>query len=192
MNDDQQLHRAVANVLWPFLRARDAGWAAYREERVISPTGNPSTGRYSSAHSPNPNQSNIELISITYKTITTLWSEDWPGATSWRIRRHRNYEDAAIARLNAATIADYESALEHATCRKPFQTATDENGNKRLTRNRNDGTITNLAAAALEAIAKACELERIPQHIEEALLTDGDINLDEILAARQRAGALKP
>lgn len=191
MTDNTQLLRAVSNILWPHLRAHERGWDTYREVRVLSHNGNPTVGRYASAHTPDA-PSNIEVLSITYKTIVTLWSEDWPGTQAWRITRHRTYEDQALARLNAATIADYELALEHATCRKPFTVEADENGTKRLTRNRHDGTITHLTAAALEAVARACELQLIPRHVEDALLTETDINLDEILAARHRAGALEP
>lgn len=203
MTDDKtQLHRAVANSLWPFLRAGDNGWTTYRELRAISPVGNPKSGNYSSAKPPpgptlpgekrgsNPS-AYVEVLSVSWKIVETLWAEDWPGGQSWRITLDKNYAEAAISRLNAATIADYESALEHATCRKPFTVATDEDGGKYLTRNRNDGTITNLVVAALEAVAGACELRRIPSDIETALFSDADehINLDAIRAALQLAGS---
>lgn len=192
MADGTQLLRAVSNILWPYLRAGERGWKTYRETRVITPTGNPRASTYSSSPAlPNPSTW-IEVISISYKIITTLWSEDWPGGESWRITLDKGDADAAIGRLNAATIADYELALEHATCRKPFIVERKEDGERVLTRNRHDGTITNLTVAALEAIARNAELRLIPKHVEDALLTDTDINLDEILAARHRAGALEP
>lgn len=186
MADGTQLLRAVANTLWPYLRAGEKGWKTYRETRVITPTGNPRTSTYSSsAGLPNPSTW-IEVISISYKIITTLWSEDWPGGESWRITLDKNYADEAISRLNAATIADYELALEHATCRKPFTVERNENGDRVLTRNRHDGVITNLAAAALEAVARSAELRLIPEGIEAALFTDADehISLNAIRAAR--------
>lgn len=186
--DHTQLLRAVANALWPHLKAGDNGWTTYKETRIVTPTGDAKSGGYSSARQSSNPSTYVEVLSITWKIITNLWSEDWHGGSAWRITLDKNDAERAISRLNAATIADYELALEHATCRKPFQQETDDNGEKRLTRNRNDGTITNLVAAALEVVAGAAELRRIPADVEEALLTDSDISLDAIRAALQLAG----
>lgn len=192
-DETTQHHRAVANTLWPYLKAGDhGGWKQYRETRLITPTGNSHSGGYSSAHQTENPSTYIEVISRTYKIITTLWGDDWPGGTSWRLTLDKHHADAAISRLNANTIAEYELALEHSNCRKPFQLATNEEGRKYLTRNRNDGAITNLAAAALEAIARATEMKLIPQDVEAALLTDSDIDLNAIRAAMQRAGNAEP
>lgn len=185
---DTQLLRAIANTLWPYLRARDedgdeSGWTAYRETRALSPTGNPRSHSYSSAgHIAGP-QPTTEVISVTFMIITYLWSGDWPGRAAYRIELEREDVRRRVSGLNAATIADYETALEHASCRKPF-TVEVENGVRRLTRNRHDGTITHLTVAALEAIAKAADLQRIPSDVEAALLTDSDISLNAIRAAR--------
>ncbi|MFA5552129.1 MAG: hypothetical protein WDA03_11010 [Trueperaceae bacterium] len=194
VDDHTQLLRAVANVLWPFLRAGERGWKTYRETRLITPTGNPRSGTYSSARQSENPSTYVEVLSVSWKIIATLWADDWPGGQSWRITLDKNYADAAISRLNAATIADYETALELSNCRKPFQLETDENGEKRLTRNRNDGLITNLTAAALEALAGAAELRRIPSELEATLFSDADehISLDAIRAALQLAGSDEP
>lgn len=190
-HDQTQHHRAVANALWPYLTAH--AWRTYEETRLVTPLGNSHSGGYSSVkQEPNPS-TYVEVISRTYKIITNLWSDDWHGGTAWRITLEKKYADNALSRLNAATIADYETAIEHATCRKPFTVATDEDGGKYLTRNRNDGLITNLTAAALEALARACELRLIPAEVEAALFTDDDpINLDAIRAALQLAGGEEP
>ena len=194
---DAQLLRAVANTLWWHLQ-RDA-WVDILETRAISPTGNPRG--YSprpASRMPGP-QLNGEALTPTVEVITrtpliraNLWSEDWPGHTAWRILLARPDADRALSRLPAAAIAEYELALEHATCRKPFTVATDEHGERYLTRNRNDGTITHLVAAALEAIARTAELRRIPPEVEAALLGDSDISLNAINAALQRAGEPSP
>lgn len=194
---DQQLARAIANTVWPYLRARDehgddTGWGTYRETRALSPTGNPKSYTYSGAgHIAGP-EPTVELISITHLIVTYLWREDWPGDAAYRIVLERDATRRRISMLNANTIADYEAALEHATCRKPFTVATDEHGERYLTRNRNDGTITHLVAAALEAIARTAELRRIPPEVEAALLGDSDISLNAINAALQRAGEPSP
>lgn len=190
---DQQLHRAVSNALWWHLQGNV--WPAALETRAISPTGNPRG--YSprpASRMPGP-QLNGEALTPTVEVITrtpliraNLWSEDWPGHTAWRILLARPDADRALSRLPAAAIVEYELALEHATCRKPFTVERDENGDAYLTRNRHDGTITHLAAAALEAIARVADLQRIPPHIEDALITDSDISLDAIRAALQLAG----
>lgn len=180
MTDDTQLLRAVSNTLWPYLRARDedgedTGWTAYRETRALSPTGNPRSHSYSGAgHIAGP-QPTVEVISVTFMIITYLWSGDWPGRAAYRIELEREAARRRVSGLNAATIADYETALEHASCRKPF-TVEVENGVRRLTRNRHDGTITHLTAAALEAIAATAVLEPIQPEIESQLLTDTDIS----------------
>lgn len=184
--------RAVSNVLWPHLRAGERGWKTYRETRLITPTGDTRGSGYSSARQSSNPSTYIEVLSITWKIIATLWSDDWHGGESWRITLDKNYADAALSRLNAATIADYETALEHSNCRKPFTIDRDENGERVLTRNRHDGTITNLVAAALEAVARAAELRRIPADVEAALRTDSDISLDAIRAALQLAGETEP
>jgi len=193
MTDPTQLNRAVANALWWYLQ-RDA-WVDILETRAISPTGAPRSASYSSAsRMPGP-QLDGEALTPTVEVITrtpliraNLWSEDWPGHTAWRILLARPDADRALSHLPAAAIAEYEAALEHATCRKPFTVEVDADGERRLTRNRHDGTITHLAAAALEAIARVADLQRIPQEVEDALLTDSDINLDAIRAALQLAG----
>lgn len=193
--DNTQLHRAVANVLWPYLRTYEDGqdgWSPYRETRAIHPTGNPRGHNYNSGTIPGPTPT-VELLGIKYGIITTLHSNDWPGRHAYRIYLWRDDHDARLARLNAATIADYELALEHSTARKPFTLETNEDGTKRLARNRHDGTITNLTAAALEAIAAAATLKELPPEIERqinaAKLGDGDISLNTILASLERAGS---
>lgn len=191
--DNTQLHRAIANTIWPHLRAGDHGWKRYRETRIVTPTGNTNGGRYSSVPPTENPSTYLEVISTSYKIITTLWSDDHPGEGSWRITLNKHDADATLSRLNAAAIADYELALEHAACRKPFTVERNENGERYLTRNRHDGTITNLAAAALEVVAGACGLRRIPADVEAALFTDeDDISLDAIRAALQLAGGEEP
>jgi len=190
---DQQLTRAVANTLWWHLQGNV--WPAALETRAISPTGAPRSASYNSAgRMPGPQLDGealtptVEVISRTPLIRANLWSDDWPGRTAWRILLARPDADRALSRMPAAAIAEYESALEHATCRKPFTIERDENGDAYLTRNRHDGTITHLTAAALEAIARVADLHRIPPHVEDALITDSDISLDAIRAALQLAG----
>lgn len=196
--DHQQLHRAVANALWPYLRIYEdgeTGWSPWRETRAIHPTGNPPGHRYAPGQIPGP-EPTTELLGIRWGIITTLHSTDWPGRRAYRITLWRDDHDARLARLPAAAIADYQAALEHSGARKPFQLATTEDGTKRLTRNRNDGTITHLVAAALEAIADAATLRLIPPEVErqifDAMLSDADISLTATLAALERAGGTEP
>lgn len=190
VTDPTQLTRAVANTLWWYLQ-RDA-WVDILETRAISPTGNPRSHNYTGGgHIPSP-EPTIEVLSRTPTIRTNLWSEDWPGGEAWRILLTRPNADQALSSLPAAAIADYQLALEHATCRKPFVVATDDNGAKYLTRNRNDFAITHLAAEALQAVARAADLNLIPAEVEDALLTDSDISLDAIRAARYRAEPDEP
>lgn len=194
MTREATLLRATANALWWYLQ-RDA-WVDILETRAISPTGNP-RGHTSrpAGHMPGPTLDGealtptVEIISRTPLIRATLYSQDWPGATAWRIILTRPDADQALSLLPAAAIAEYELALEHATCRRPFVVATDEHGGKSLTRNRNDFAITHLTAEALQAVARAATLNLIPPEVEDALLTDTDISLDLVELAVGR-GAL--
>lgn len=190
MTDPTQLTRAVANTLWWYLQR--AAWVDILETRAISPTGNPRSHNYAGGgHIPSP-EPTIEVLSRTPTIRTNLWSDDWPGGEAWRILLTRPNADQALSLLPAAAIADYQLALEHATCRKPFTVETDEHGQRTLTRNRHEPALTHLAAEALQAVARAADLNLIPAEIEDALLTDSDISLDAIRAARFRVEPDEP
>ena len=192
--DQQQLLRAAANAIWPYLRIHEDGedgWHPYRETRAIHPTGNPPGHRYAPGQIPGPTPT-VELLGVRYGIVTTLHSHDWPGRDPYRITLWREHHDERLANLPAAAVAEYELALEHANCRKPFTVERDERGAPRLTRNRHDGTITHLVAAALEAVASAAELRPIPASVEakinKAKLGGGDVNLDALLASLEKGG----
>lgn len=177
---DTQLLRAVANALWPYLKA-DA-WSPHRQVRALSATGNPRGYGYSPGAIPGPTPT-VEIISVTWQIRTWLWSDQWPGRACYAIELRRAAYEAALSNLPHAAIAEFQTALERATCRKPFRTELDEMGERRLTRNRNDKAVTTLAASALEAIALRADLELIPEYVERALIEDDEISPERVTAA---------
>lgn len=184
----QQLARIVANALWPHLKRN--GWNHYRTSRAWSFTGNPRTATHSTAHAVNPNPllPATETLSVEADIRTYSWPEDNPHRITVAIKLTLDQHDLALATLDAATIADYETALETATCRQPFTAEKNEHGDRILVRNRHDGTISHRTARALEALALASDHEVLPVHVAEALLTDTDISLEKVRAAIE-AGA---
>lgn len=184
---DTQLLRAVANALWPYLKAN--AWSPHRQVRAISATGNPRSHNYSGGgHIPGPTPT-VELLSVTWQIRTWLWSDQWPGRQCYALELLRLGYDTAISNLPHAAIAEYEVALEHATCRRPFRTELGQDGNRRLTRNRDDAAITVLVASALEAIALRADFELIPDYVERALIEDSEISLERVHVALERATA---
>lgn len=187
---DIQLLRAVANTLWPYLKAN--AWSPHKQVRAISATGNPRGYGYSPGAIPGPTPT-VEIISVTWQIRTWLWSDQWPGHQCYAIELRRAAYEAALSCLPHGVIAEYEAALEQATCRKPFRTERDEEGARRLTRNRDDTAITPLAASALEAIALRADLELIPDYVERALLSDADqidpTDLHDVLRKGERSRA---
>lgn len=185
----QQLARIVANALWPHLKRN--GWNHYRTSRAWSFTGNPRTANYASARAvaPNPLLPATETLSVEEDIRTYSWPEDNPHRITVAIQLTLDQHDLALATLDAATIADYEAALETATCRQPFTAEKNEHGDRVLVRNRHDGTISHRTVRALEALALASDHEVLPAHVAQALLTDTDISpkkVEEAVAAGSR------
>lgn len=160
---DAQLHRAIANALWPHLKA-DA-WTQHRVTRDLSPTGAPRRGWSSTPATPGPTPT-LEVITVTWLMRVTVWSWEWPGGASWRVTLDRVNAVASLAQLPYQTIFALESAYHASTCRKPFSVERNEHGARTLVRNRHDGAITQDVATALEAVASAATLRAIPPEVE--------------------------
>lgn len=172
-----QLLRCVSNALWPKLRKRR--WEAYTESRAISPTGNPRGHNYAPGAIPGP-EPTIEV----YQHIHYIWAVALPHETRLghgiytRLTRTAAY--AALARLPAATAADYEEALDDETLRFQYPFVW-----KGAHYRRNDA-LTRRAAIALQAVAVAATTRPTTDEENARVLEETNINALEVFAAVER------
>jgi len=175
-----QLHRAVANALWPALRRRH--WEVARKTRAISPTGNPRGHNYAPGQIPGPEPTIEVLDHIRYLEATATSTETRLGyGLGIELTRVDAY--AALARTSHAAAAEYEEALDLPALRlqRPFiWKGTHYRRNEQLSRR---------AAVALQAVAAAANVRILTVEEDADLLDSHEIRALEVFVAVERAGA---
>lgn len=175
-----QLHRAVANALWPALRRRH--WEVARKTRAISPTGNPRGHNYAPGQIPGPEPTVEVLDHIRYLEATATSAETRLGCA---VGVELTYVDAcaALARLSHAAVAEYDEALDVIALR--FQRPFVWKG----THYRRNDQLKRRAAIALQAVAAAATIRILTVEEDASLNDDHGINADEVFVAAERARA---
>jgi hypothetical protein len=181
---DTTLLRATANALWPHLRRNR--WKRHRETRDLADHGDrPPYRSIGTATIPNASRADDQHVITDERYIrATVWADEWPGGTNLVIELTLPRHQAALDALDADVITALKTAYQLATCRAPFERATNRHGTPTLRRNSNDPHLTAPAAAAIEHIAHYAEIHVVPQHaVDDALFTDDDISLAGVEAA---------
>lgn len=185
---DQNLTRAVANTLWPHLRAR--AWLPNTSKRAYSPTGNPRNSDYNGTGGVprTPLLSNTEVLARNDYIWASAHRNDTFLRQGFTVHILRRTHDQALATLPPRVIAAYDTACEHSESRRAFYQDTLPDGARYYRTNRHDPLITDDVALALETIALAADVALITPEVEDAFLGDEDVpDPDAILRAIERA-----
>lgn len=177
---DTLTKRAVANALFPKLRAR--AWRRHLQTRDLANTGDHIPQRSTvSGHYTHPARAlDHEVITDERFIRAAIWSEEWPGARNLLV--HLDYGAYELA-LGTYTPAAFTEALAAARCRKPFEIDRNRHGQLKLRRNKTDPAVTAQLAQTLEAIAAAARVVEVPDHqVDDALFSDEDIDLSVLEA----------
>lgn len=178
---DTQLARAIANTLWPWLRADK--WIPHRLVAVNDPRGNPTSSPGGPPRFPRPksNPRTEEVESHPY-IEDYVYPEEHPARTAWALNLTKTDHDRVLGDLPELERFDYLAARKLSTCRVPFEVTTNRHNKPLLRRNSHDATITQACAAALEAIAGAVTLQPLTddQLLDLLLIRDDEIDLAAI------------
>lgn len=157
---------AVANALWPRLRAR--AWVRAMRPAAMTPIGNGPSIRTTTPPVPGPEArwESVTELEVLYAFTTRARSRLGRGL---RVMLYREDHDRVLRDVDALQRREYRLALELATCERPFY--RDPNQASGWRRNYKDSYFTERAAAVLQLLASVSHVEFMDPAFEDALLS---------------------
>lgn len=157
---------AVANALWPRLKAR--AWVRAMRPAATTPVGHGPSIRTTTPPVPGPEArwESVTELEVMYAFTTRARSRLGRGL---RVMLYREDHDRVLRDIDTLQRREYQRALELATCERPFY--RDPNQASGWRRNYKDSYVTERAATVLQQLASVSHVEFMEPSIEDALLS---------------------